>query len=340
MTAEGTETRAVALARKMEELGTVNEGLQHMMMAQMEEARLLRQALIARGIIPDPHVPGELPRPPPPVQVAQLRPPNIAKFYGDESKAADFITAMDRRLSATGQIATEQGLDFAVGHLEGTAAIWWRSFSATHPACRTWAALRPEFEMAFEMVAEQETFEKALMELTQTGTVKEYIDEFLSFSIRLKDLSDGFLQRQFARGANSFLREKFAERKFASLLEMVRWTKQLLPLVPAERLLPDAPKEAPVIAAMAVKGQRKTFRGACYGCGRLGHRHAECRTNPLSAQPQTVQRTGPKPQHGKPVKGTFQPGKYNGTGRVHAVEAEPVHEEESDDDVRQGKDLA
>ena len=120
---------------------------------------------------------------------SRLRAPNLEKFSGDREKTEDFLLAMDRRLRATGQADSLFGMDFAVDHLTGFAATWYRCYSRLHPEVQSWNELRPALATEFEMVAERKIFEVCLMSCKQTDTVEVYAQEFLD--IRLPHMDDG-----------------------------------------------------------------------------------------------------------------------------------------------------
>ena len=263
-----------------------------------------------------------------------LRPPTIDRFNGEREKSANFIQAIDRRLAATGQLDTANGLEFAVGHFTGYAATWWRYYSERHSSVLSWETLRMPFAEHFKLVAETELYEERLRNCKQTGSISEYVDEFLDISARLSSLPDDFLMRSFARGSNAYLREKFATHdKFGSLLKMVDYTLALIPVVDAHLLEPDV--ERAVVAAMPARPRHKgphgkkvrQFTGICHTCGQYGHKKIDC--------------TEKKPT-GHPQKGKVPFGRYSGNGKVNAIEATPADDQEdySDDDLREGNGSA
>ena len=149
--------------------------------------------------------------------------------------------------------------------------------------------------------------------------------------------------RSFARGSNAYLREKFATRDmFPNLLKMIEYTLGLIPVVDAHLLEPDAAAR-PVVAAMPARpgnrgfnrrpGGKAVFTGNCHGCGQYGHRRADC----PKGKSQGAQAPGPA------TRGRASFGRYNtDTGKVNAVEAKPVNDQEdfSDDDLREGNGRA
>ena len=207
----------------------------------------------------------------------RLRPPPVARFGGDREKTLDFVMAMDDRLRASGQTDSYAGLEFATGHLQDFAATWWRCYRQEHPEVVSWPQLRLAFMDQFKLVNERKLFEERLYKCVQTGSVQEYVNEFLKICTRLPHVSDDFKQNSFSRGACEYLRDKFADREFPSLLAMVNYTMGLTAKVAESKLLPDA-AALPVVAAMPARAQQGTarFRGTCYACGQTGHKSTEC----------------------------------------------------------------
>ena len=258
----------------------------------------------------------------------QLRPPPIQKFGGNREQTMEFVQTMNRRLLAAEATATMAGLEFAVSHFTGYAAVWWRQFSTDHPDVLSWHQLRPHFESHFELVAAEKVFEQRLLALKQTGSVEQYATEFLQIAVRLPGLPQDFKMRRFAEGACAYLRRVFAEREaFRSLDEMVRYTLALEAALDAHLLRPDA---TPVVAALPVRGsgnsssRKPQFRGNCNTCGEYGHRASACTKS-------RAQRIGAAAGN-VTSRGRVNPGRYNGSGRVAHVEAEEL----SDEELRQG----
>ena len=270
----------------------------------------------------------------------QLKRPDIERFAGDREKTVELVMAMNDCLETTGQASTPAGLEFAVAHLECYAASWWRAYRVQYPV-HSWLDLKPALERAFEMVDAQRVYEKRLFALTQTGTVQEYVDDFLSISVRLPLLDDAFKQRRFSDGACSYLQEKFAGMDFPTLLEMVHYTLRLVATVNPRYFTPDSSVE-PVVAAVAAKGGRSDPRVKCYRCGRQGHLKENCYPK-LDNKSKPEKKEQHKHQSRRPTRPSANFGKYDGSGRVNAVEADAVScvdDEISDDDLRQGNDLA
>lgn len=338
-----------ALPARVEELQREAQAREERIKAQEAELDSLRARLAqvdaseeGTNLMPANTPLSSLPREGREVRVStQLKRPDIERFTGDREKTAEFIMAIDDRLETTGQTTTLVGLEFAVSHLVGYAASWWRFYRAQNPLVRSWPDLKSAFAKAFEMVDEQRVYEKRLFALTQTDSVEEYVDEFLTIAVKLPQLDDAFKQRRFSDGACPYLQEKYAGQSFDSLLDMVNYTMRLVAAVHPSHFTPQS-SVTPVVAAIAAKGGKPGSKAKCFRCGRSGHVREDCYAKLDKSKPDK-QQSGKHGKSRRPTKGTARFGKYDGSGRVNAIEADTVStvaDSESDDDLRQGNDQA
>ena len=134
-----------------------------------------------------------------------------------------------------------------------------------------------------------------------------------------------------------FLRNTLAARsdKFDTLQDMIHFVMGLVPQLDDHLLAPDAGMAAALpVASGSRGGSQSRFKGACYTCGKTGHRARDCRSKPAAKPGVDSGRKGPA------ARGRVPTGKYDGSGRVAAIEADHEEEYASDDDLRSGKDLA
>ena len=330
-------TRAAETAARISHLEEVTRGLDENMMAATAELATLRlQQQAPTNLALSPHAGGFNQ-----IGAMTLKPPSIDRFTGSREEAGAFIVSMDNRLSATGNTQTFTGLEYAVGHLSGYASAWWLSYKRTHPEVTSWSALKADFEKEFRMIDEQSVLEARMLGLRQTGSFEDYVREFLTVEVRLEDQSDGFKQRCFLRQSNAYLRDRFADRDFGSVGELISASLRLQGKVDASKFSPDV-QEVPVVAAMPARKAKSKSKPklTCYRCGKPGHREAECYAKVAKAGDSTRAQQGSK-KAGRPNKGRARFGKYDGSGRVNAIEAASDEESElSDDELREGNDLA
>ena len=266
----------------------------------------------------------------------RLRPAPIDRFAGDRARTADFISAVDRRLKAVLQSDTFPGLEFAASHLTGGALAWWRYAEKRHPEVNSWDALRPLLQKAFCLPNEQQRNEDLLMRLEQTGSTDEYIGQFLDLSHRLEDLGDKFLQRRFKNGLCMDLKKRFATvADFDSLWELVSAVAESASRVPPE--LTGLGNLAPIAS------HARQQDALCDFCGKYGHVANECYSRERSER--SGRGSGSNRSRGRSSRGAsrasrgrMRPGRYNGGGRINAVEAD--NDAASDEDLRQGNENA
>lgn len=285
--------------------------------------------------------PGELPigHIGPQARLLNLKPPQIAPFCGEREETARFVSAIDRALAAAGMMDSLGGFHFAASHFEGSVQTWFESIVSARTDIASWPALRPLLEKEFELVNAKRVYESRLLALMQTGSAQAYVDEFRSLSLKVT-FEDDFLQYRFRMGLCNFLREKMVFQTPNSLLELQRLTLLVANEFPAESTADSGRKAVPLVAAAfgrnggkghdrkggnngsVKRGKRQA--GHCFTCGAKGHWSDAC-----PEKKQTAQKT----------KGSFRPGKYDGSGRVgrvHAVSAEADVLSASDDELRSG----
>ena len=341
-----TRTVHEEMQRRLNELeeAVSRLGVDQAALTQATELGRLRAELAAHDS--QPMAPSHSPRTHSQLSVQPLRPPPIERFSGSREASRAFVRSVDNRLESTGQMGTLAGLEFATGHLTGYASSWWLCFSQLQPQIRSWLDLRAAFLKEFEMVDEQRVFESRLLALVQTASLEEYVNEFLTIAVRLTDQSDAFKQRCFMRGCCSYLKEKFADREFSSLPDMVQSALRLSALVPEHLFQPDT--QAPVIAALSRDKGPNASNVTCNRCGRQGHKRQNCfakrdaRNRRLTDSAPAAPPKSNGQNRGPAQKKKANFGRYDGSGRVNAIEtAESVVDSElSDDDLRQGNDEA
>lgn len=274
-------------------------------------------------------------------RLLNLKPPQIPPFCGEREETERFLSAMDRALAASGMTGTLGGFHFATSHFEGSAQTWFESTIKAQPDVNSWPAIRPLLQKEFELVNAKRVYESRLLALVQTSTAQSYVDDFRSLSLKV-NFDDDFLQYRFRMGLCNFLRERMVFQTPSNLAELQRLTLLLAHEFPAESTADSARNGSPLVAAAfgrkvaARKGKSKRFEkprpkrsGHCYICKAEGHWADNC-----PERRQSVRKAGEK------AKGSFRPGKYDGSGRVggvHAVKAEAGYSSASDEELRSGE---
>ncbi|KAK9804616.1 hypothetical protein WJX73_009260 [Symbiochloris irregularis] len=259
-----------------------------------------------------------------------LRIPDLPHFRGEREKSQSFANAIQRALEASGQVDTLLGFDFAARHLDGSAAVWFDAVLQADPSIQTWPALKPLLLEIFGVINQREVYTTRLLSCAQTGTVQEYVDEFLDISMRVPQLDVDFHVQRFRDGICEFLRDKLISREYYSLLDIQQEPLRLAGLYGPDKTRPDA--QAPFVAALGARRPNGRTR-KCFTCGSPDH------IAPACPQKKGRARRG---RAGPATRGSVRPGRYDGSGRVNAIaaEADNASNELSDDELRSGNGLA
>ena len=283
------------------------------------------------------HNPGRDPRIPPATAVAApLRTPTPEKYSGNRERTLEFVSDVEGRLGATGQMDTAAGLTHVQSCLTGLAATWLRFYRIQYPTRSTWVMVKPDFLKAFELVNETAVFQERLTSTKQTGSVEEYIDRMLEICMHLPGVSDEFKINQIQSGCCRYLKDLFVERelKFDKVPDLVRYVLSLVGRVDRAKLAPDADAVVAAVYGKPAATKKRVFDGTCWTCGERGHRSPAC-PNKASKGKGAFKASAPNP----PARGKVPFGKYK--AKVHNIEADESEEGDlSDEELRSGKDQA
>lgn len=272
----------------------------------------------------------------PQARLLNLKPPQIPSFCGEREETQQFVSAMNRALAAAGMMETLGGFHFATSHFSGSAQTWFLELSRRKPEIATWPVLRPLFEKEFEFVNAERVYESRLLALKQTGTAQSYVDDFRDLTRKASEFTDDFLQFRFTEGLCDFLKEKMCFLESPNVSELQRRTLVIAGRFPEQSTVHSGRNGMPLVAAVhGRKGGKHLDRkvgggsnrharqktGRCHNCNQPGHYAYAC----------------PEKKQAVKTKGSFRPGKYDGSGRVgrvHAIEAD--QDSASDDELRSG----
>ena len=92
------------------------------------------------------------------------------------------------------RIPTGEQATIIIMHLLGEVKLWWRTRSSDdaivgQPKIRTWETLKKELKDQFLPTKTTWMARESLKKLKQTGSVKDYVKEFSSLILDIKDMS-------------------------------------------------------------------------------------------------------------------------------------------------------
>ena len=333
--ADGLVTRNADLVKRLEDTEAINKSLAEQVKAQADQMLAFSQQLALVTSVPPPagNPPPNTGAIIPQISAHALRPTQVSRFDGTREGSKTWVDLLDQRLMASNNWDTLAGLDYAVNLMDRGAQQWYLFYKHEHPGIRSWPEIRGAFLLEYQLVDEQNVLdlEDMMLALQQTGSFDDYCTDFRALARRLTQQTDEFKQRRFMKGSCAYLRDRFADKSFPSLAELISAAQLIQTKVPAGKFDPDT-QAMPVLAAIAAgrngqKSKPKAKPGAkpvCFYCDKPGHVKSECRA--MKKDMARAKEGGQK----QPVKKTVTFGKYDGSGRVHAIEAEAESDAEGE----------
>ena len=147
------------------------------------EMALLKRALLSQ-------------RAPDEIQASKVRVPEPKPFQGvrDAKELGNFIWDVEQYLRAT-HIPLEEQVSLVSMYLAGDAKLWWRTKVMDdqcmgRQSAATWEAMKAELREQFLPSNTSWSARARLRRLWQTGTVREYVKEFSSLMLDIRDMSE------------------------------------------------------------------------------------------------------------------------------------------------------
>ena len=106
-----------------------------------------------------------------------------------------FLWDMEQFFKAA-QVADEEKVSITGMYLMGDAKLWWRTrlkgdVESGRPQFSTWETLKRELKEQFLPTNAAWLARESLRRLKQTGTVRDYVKEFNSLMLDIKNMSGG-----------------------------------------------------------------------------------------------------------------------------------------------------
>lgn len=230
--------------------------------------------------------------------VRQPGPRKPEVFNGKKTDGAceAFVEAVDNYLAYYGNsLSNERQVRLVLSLIVGPADTWFRSYrnrelQGANP--EDWPALKEILKEHFIPVNATETLRDQLHDLTQRGSVANYVERFCTITNQLSDVSTAEALDRFVRGLKPEVRAKVRLERPDTLHEAMEVADQVdrvmykngaarEPFIRSMRPRPSGPvpMELGALSTTTLTQEEKQEclrRGACFHCQRAGHRARQC----------------------------------------------------------------
>ncbi|XP_039053116.1 uncharacterized protein LOC120195059 [Hibiscus syriacus] len=146
--------------------------------------------------------------------------PDPQRFDGvrDAKELENFLFDIEQYFRAMRTESEEDKVAMASMYLGGDAKLWWRSkFKDGVCSITTWDALKKELKTSFLPENVDYNAHKKLRELSHTGTIREYVREFSTLMLDIKDISERDKLFHFLEGLKPWARLELQRQKVQDL---------------------------------------------------------------------------------------------------------------------------
>ncbi|KAK8658468.1 hypothetical protein V6N13_036674 [Hibiscus sabdariffa] len=146
----------------------------------------------------------------------RTRVPEPQRYEGNRSakELENFLFDIEQYFRATRIDTNEDKVVVAAMYLTGGAKLWWRSkFNNGVCSIKTWEVLKKELLNAFFPENVDYTARKKLRDLTHTGSVREYVREFATLLLDIRDMSEKDKLFAFLEGLKQWARLEVQRRQ-------------------------------------------------------------------------------------------------------------------------------
>jgi len=160
--------------------------------------------------------------------------PEPKAFSGnrDAKELENFIFDMDQYFKASGTVSEEVKVTLASMHLSDDAKLWWRSKvnDVEDGRCTidTWGDFKKELRAQFFPENVEFIARRKLRELKHTGTIREYVKQFSTVMLDIRDMSEKDKVFCFVEGLKPWARTKLYEQKVQDLASALATAERLL----------------------------------------------------------------------------------------------------------------
>lgn len=182
-----------------------------------------------------------------------------------------------------------QRIAFATALLRGAAMDWWR-YTLLHHVPATWDDFSRALIAQFMPIAAERLARDQLARLRQgDGPVRKYIFEFRRLLLRVTDLTPADALHRFVQGLKPALAREVNIRdppdldtamSIAQRADIFNYRAHVAATLTSQRVAGGGPTAMEL--GMIDGPVPRRFEGYCRGCGKWGHRAAECRKSKYS----------------------------------------------------------
>ncbi|GJX16759.1 RNA-directed DNA polymerase, eukaryota [Tanacetum coccineum] len=122
--------------------------------------------------------------------------PKSSSFVGKREARAvdDFLWEMEQYLEGVNMVDDASKINMATRYLKDTAALWWRrrygDIKRGTATIDTWAEFVADFKKQFYPKNAKNEAKSRLCKLKQSGTIREYVKEFITLVLEIPELSN------------------------------------------------------------------------------------------------------------------------------------------------------
>lgn len=128
----------------------------------------------------------------------------------------------------------------------------------------------------FEFARTQAQLRRDLGMLSNSGSVADYTDRFNTLLANINNMAEPDRVHAYVKNLRKDIREKVIAQDHDALSRAIRAAFLAEASGPATSVIANSFDEMQLAAFRRSQSRSGKFRGACYACGKVGHRKAEC----------------------------------------------------------------
>lgn len=159
-----------------------------------------------------------------------VKPPKPDVFKGHKG-VATWLYTVEKYFDALHLYGDNERLEYVVTLLHGSAANWWRmleehAFRGGDPLPTTWNDFKDAIINQFQPLAEERTARLKLERMSQTGSIRDYVDTFSKTVLLIPSMDEGTRLQFFERGLKPGVRMWVRQQRPSTLLEAMSYAEE------------------------------------------------------------------------------------------------------------------